>query len=102
MMLLSSDLRERDVINVCSGKRLGCVSDFELDTDCGKIVAILVSDRMFSFGSGKGCVRVCWEQICCIGKDAVLVQLKDGTFDTCCDDGKDKKRIKRVGNWFFG
>ncbi len=102
MIILSSELRERDVINVCTGKRLGCVADFELDTDCGKIVAVLVSDRMFSFGGVKGCLRIGFDQICCIGKDAVLVQLREGTLDSCRDDCREKRREKRAGNWFFG
>ena len=72
----TSDLRERDVINLCDGKRLGYVCDFSVDTECGKICAIYVSNNLFCFGGQKSVIKISWECISCIGEDTI-VKLKD-------------------------
>ena len=38
----SSDFRQKEVINVSDGKRLGFVSDVEIDLENGKIEAIIL------------------------------------------------------------
>ena len=40
--LSTCDLREKDVVNVCDGRNLGCVTDFIIDTCEGKITALIV------------------------------------------------------------
>ena len=42
MISTFNELRDRDVINVCDGKRLGFVCDMEIDTACGKILKLIV------------------------------------------------------------
>ena len=76
-----SELREKDVIDVCTGRRVGYLTDCEI-TEEGRITAVLVSPRFL--GSPKASVRVPWNGICCIGEDAILVRLPD-------DAGKDEK-----------
>lgn len=46
-----SDFQSKDVINIVDGKKLGNVSDIELDLRQGKIDAIVVPQlqRMFGF-----------------------------------------------------
>lgn len=41
-MYKSSDLREKDVINISDGKKLGKVCDLEVNVKTGKIDAIVV------------------------------------------------------------
>lgn len=36
------EMREKEVVNICTGKQLGCVVDLELDTCSGKIESIVV------------------------------------------------------------
>ena len=36
------ELREREVINICSGRRLGCVADVEINVCDGTVEAIIV------------------------------------------------------------
>ncbi len=36
------DLRNKEVINLCDGRRLGFVCDAEVDLDNGRIISILV------------------------------------------------------------
>ena len=96
MICNSSALRERDVINLCDGRRLGYICDFSVDTDCGKICAIYVSNNFFGFGGQKNVLKIGWECISCIGEDTILVRVTEEI--KCCDnDCVDRKRKR--GLW---
>jgi len=70
------DFRDKEVINICDGKRLGYVCDVEVDTACGQIRAIIVPGENKFLGFGKGCDTVIpWNNIRCIGNDIILVEL---------------------------
>ena len=73
VIINTSNLRELDVINVCDGRRLGWLCDFEVDGSCGKICAVFVSEKYFSICGQKSSVRIPWDKVVCIGEDAVLV-----------------------------
>ena len=89
------DLREKSVINVCNGQKLGCVAELEIDTDCGKVTALIVSPESFvSLIFSKNQIRVPWDKIQKIGKDAILVDLpmiSQKKCDDCENDMKCKK-----------
>ena len=51
--LSTCDLREKEVINLCDGVRLGCPSDFEFNTCDGRITAIVISRSGGFFGLGR-------------------------------------------------
>ena len=71
------ELRDKDVINVCDGNRLGQVADFEIDPSCGRICALIVSpDTVAGMLFSKNRIRVPWDRIVRIGKDAVLVDVR--------------------------
>ncbi len=87
MIINTSNLRELDVINVCDGRRIGWLCDFEVDGACGKISAVFVSDRIFSLCGPKNTVKIPWEKVVCIGEDAVLVDCgreTENCRDECC------------------
>ena len=93
MCITTCELREKTVINVCDGQKLGCVAELEIDTDCGGITAIFVyGDSFISLLFGKNKIRIPWDKIKCIGKDTVLVETYDIAFDKCspCRSGKGK------------
>lgn len=74
-----SDFQTKDVINIVDGKKLGQISDLELDLRQGRIDAIVVPNqtRFFGlFGSGTD-VIIPWKHIVKIGADVVLVKLED-------------------------
>ncbi|KIL41758.1 hypothetical protein SD70_05180 [Gordoniibacillus kamchatkensis] len=74
-----SDFQTKDVINIVDGKKLGQVSDLELDLRQGRIDAIVVPSqgKFFGlFGSGTD-VIIPWKNIVKIGMDVVLVKLDD-------------------------
>ncbi|WP_148499938.1 YlmC/YmxH family sporulation protein [Paenibacillus ihumii] len=72
-----SDFQTKDVINVVDGKRLGHISDLELDLRQGIIEAIVVpvnSKFMGLFGGGSDLI-IPWKNIVKIGSDVVLVKM---------------------------
>ncbi len=79
-----------EVINLCDGARLGCISSLEIDADCGSISAVLipVETGFFSFGKSDN-YRIPWCRIECIGEDTVLVKLTAAELAGClCKKGK--------------
>ena len=71
-----NDLRDKDVINICDGKRLGFVDDVEVDVNSGRLAAIIVpcDGRLFGFGKTKNLV-ILWDSIEKIGDDTILVKI---------------------------
>ena len=75
-----SELQEKDVINIVDGRKLGHVSDLELDLRQGRIESIIVPEggRFFGlFGGGGADVIIPWRSIVKVGEDVVLVRLDD-------------------------
>jgi YlmC/YmxH family sporulation protein len=75
----TSELREREVINIIDGKKLGFTSDLEIDPITGKIIAlVLPAPGRFRWLLGKtGEVIIPWRQIKKLGSDVILVELPD-------------------------
>ena len=74
-----SDIRNREVINVNNGAKLGFVDDVEINTHNASVLALIVygQSRFFGlFGHDDDIVIKC-EQIQLIGKDAILVVTDD-------------------------
>jgi YlmC/YmxH family sporulation protein len=73
-----SEFQTKDVINIVDGKKLGQVSDLELDLRQGRIDSIVIpsSGKFFGlFGGGTDLV-IPWKSIVKIGMDVVLVKLE--------------------------
>lgn len=76
-MFKTSDLREKDVINILDGKKLGRVCDLEVDLQNGKVDAIIVP-APFSVGNIFSKDRdyvIPWSKIKKIGEDVILVEI---------------------------
>lgn len=74
-----SDFQTKDVINIIDGKKLGQISDLELDLRQGRIEAIVVPsyNKFFGlFGSGTDLI-IPWRNIVKIGADVVLVKMEE-------------------------
>ena len=75
------DLRQKEVINICDCKSLGCPVDLSFDCLTGCITALIIP------GPGKLCgflgrekdLIIPWECICQIGDDIILVNLPQKT-----------------------
>lgn len=89
----TDELRQKEVINLCDGTRLGYACDFEFDASDGKICALIVPRPSGFLGFGKECdIVIPWCRIECIGEDAILVKLPREEVDACAC--KDKRRKK--------
>ncbi|MFR3761944.1 MAG: PRC-barrel domain-containing protein [[Clostridium] symbiosum] len=72
-----SDLKQKEVINICDCKRLGYVGDVDFDMDTGRLLAIIVP------GPGCFCGFLVREKeyiipfcdICQVGRDIILVKV---------------------------
>ena len=74
------DMRNKDVININDGARLGYVSDVEVDTCTAQLTAIIIYGRPKLFGllgHEDDCV-ISWKDIEVIGEDTILV-------NCCCN-----------------
>ncbi len=96
-------LKEKEVINVCDGRRLGCVEDLEFEIDSGKICSLILSERggILGFGKGNG-IFVPWSSIKRIGPDIILVDIGEEP-PSCCEGEPDSpKPPKPPKRGFFG
>ena len=72
------DFKHKEVINICDGKRLGCVQDVCADLETGKITSIIVpggTNKFMSLFSSSNDIVIPWNRIRCIGEDLILVEL---------------------------
>ena len=80
-----SELKQKEVVNVLDGRRLGTTIDIEFSQNDGVITAIVVpgpfSFKGFIKGSCDGYV-IPMKKICKIGDDVVLVELDAAFFRT--------------------
>ena len=73
------ELRQKEVINTCPCRSLGCVCDVDIDICTGFVKAIIVP------GPAKICCFlgcdteyiIPWECICQIGADIILVEIEE-------------------------
>ncbi len=72
-------LKNKAVINVCNGKQLGYINDIEIDTECGKILRLIMQtgNSVFSVFGSKNLLYIPWQCIERIGDDAILVRFTE-------------------------
>jgi YlmC/YmxH family sporulation protein len=70
-----TQLRRKDLIDVHSGSRYGCVGDLEIDLETGQVQALVVPGRLRLLGLlGRERERVFpWTAVRCFGEDTILV-----------------------------
>ena len=78
-MLKLSELREKEIININNGERMGYADDFELNLEEGYIEALVIEGMgkiLGIFGKNSEII-IYWDQIIKIGTDTILVDYKD-------------------------
>ncbi|HHY96215.1 MAG TPA: YlmC/YmxH family sporulation protein [Firmicutes bacterium] len=72
-----SELRFRDVVSVRDGKRLGFISDWEIDPTSGRLLGMVVpgSPRALGLLGRQPDFIIPWEKIRKIGEDVILVEV---------------------------
>ncbi len=84
-----TQLKRKDVINLCDGSRLGCFTEIEFDTCSGQICAVVLSrgSGLLSFSKDSALILP-WSKIECIGEDAVLVKIPASELECFCKSKK--------------
>ena len=78
-MVRISEFQIKDVVNVADGKKLGNISDIEINLVTGKIDAIVISGtgKLLGFFGKDEEVIIPWKNIIKIGEDVILVRYKE-------------------------
>jgi YlmC/YmxH family sporulation protein len=73
-----SELKSKDVINICDCKRLGRISDLEFDHCKGCIVSVMIpgGGKLASFLRCEPDITIPYKDIRQIGPDIILVDIK--------------------------
>lgn len=75
-MAAISEFRQKEVVNVHTGRRMGYICDIEVDDESGRILSVTVpSGRFFSSFMKSSDTVIPWERITKIGKDIILVDI---------------------------
>jgi YlmC/YmxH family sporulation protein len=74
-----ADLRQKEVINIADGKRLGFLLDLEINLEDGKIEALIIpaGGKILGFFGKDTEIVIPWEKIKKIGEEIILVELDD-------------------------
>jgi len=76
ILVRTSELRTREVINISDGRKLGAVVDVDIDLESGRLRAIVVPGPrgMFSIFGRNEDIVIPWDRIKRIGQDVILVE----------------------------
>ena len=94
MSIKFTDLQCKEVICISDGRRLGFITDVQVEVPDGKVRAIVVPGpcRFFGLFGRRDDYIIPWSRICRMGPDIVLVDIKP---EEC--------RVPRgKQNWLFG
>lgn len=71
-----SDIMEKEIINVKNGKKLGFITDIDLDIENGTIKSFsIIGDGRGFFSKGSEIDTVFWNDILRIGCDTIIVNI---------------------------
>ncbi|MBR4621928.1 MAG: YlmC/YmxH family sporulation protein [Ruminococcus sp.] len=80
MVCSFSQLRNKEVVNVKTGEKIGYIDDIEIDTGTGKVSAFIIFGRARAFGliGRDEDIVIRFSDIELVGEDTVLVDTKEG------------------------
>lgn len=78
MVCSLSDLKDKEVVNVVNGMKIGYVDDIEFDTETSAVTAMVIygREKMFGFLGREEDIIISCKEIQLIGKDTILVASK--------------------------
>ena len=73
------ELRQKEVINICTCKSLGCPVDVEFECKSGRSLALVIPGPGKFWGMlGRNCEYIIpWDCVVQIGDDIILVEIKE-------------------------
>lgn len=91
-----SELKCREVINICDGCRIGFVSDLVMDCTCGNVIALVVPGRLKFFGlfGREDDYVIPWSCIRRLGSDIILVEVELERIREPCRRDSCRKKCK--------
>jgi len=93
------ELRQKEVINVCDGKRLGRIIDMVISLTSSKVLGIVVPGNRRIFNTRED-IFIPWRNIQKIGSDVLLVNLTISTQEItdkkCCNKSKSNKNSSMI------
>ncbi|MBQ3054380.1 MAG: YlmC/YmxH family sporulation protein [Clostridia bacterium] len=77
-MKKATEFKNKEVINIRNGKRMGYVCDVEIDVNEGILRSIVVPapGRWIPWGSAPKDIVITWDEIKIIGEDVILVDIE--------------------------
>lgn len=84
-----TELKQKEVINMLDGRRLGNICDLEIMIPSGQVTAIVVPGqvKVLEFLRGeRGGLCIPWQNVCKIGDDVILVEVSESHFLPMVDD----------------
>jgi YlmC/YmxH family sporulation protein len=90
-MMKISELQTKDVVNILDGRKLGTVTDLDINLHQGRIDAIICpgEGKLFGLLSGGEEIVIPWRNIVKIGNDVILVRLDEASY--FLEDEEDSK-----------
>lgn len=87
-MINAANIKDREVINIRDGKKIGYVADIEIDFENGKITSIIIpgEGKFLGLFGGDGETVIPWSCIKKVGVDVILVDTEAHTEDEEEDD----------------
>ena len=78
------ELREKDVVNVNNGERLGRICDIDIDLETARVCALILPGKCRCFGlfGREDDITIAWGEITLIGEDVIFVNKH---LPLCCD-----------------
>jgi len=78
-MVRISDFQIKDVVSISDGRKLGNITDIDINLDNGKIESIVVggTGKLLSFFNKEEELIIPWNNIVKIGEDVILVRFKE-------------------------
>lgn len=91
-MVKISEFQIKDVVNISDGRKLGYISDIEINLDTGKIEAIVITEagKVLGLFGREDQVVIPWKNILKIGADVVLVRYHTSN-NLALTDGKNEE-----------
>lgn len=73
------ELKQKEVINMVDGRRLGFVKDVEFSLETGRLLSIVLPGpwSFFRFFGGEAEMIIPWRDIRKIGEEIILVDIKE-------------------------
>lgn len=78
-MINASGIKDKEVVNIHNGRKMGIVNDVEIDFEKGKILSIVIlgSNKFSNLFGKSGDIIIPWLNVKKVGNDVIIVDIND-------------------------